>query len=289
MQSIYSPVTRPIQNAILAYLPLKGEYMCNSDEYLQSAVFYDYITMYKERDDQEFYLEMASDTNGKILELGCGTGRILLPLAREGNTITGLDSSAAMLDVCRKKLLREDDGTRKRVTLAAGDMRNFELKDSFQLVTVPFRGFQHLLTVEDQLQCLGRVREHIAEDGTFVLDLFNPSMKYILDESRKDEFGREPPFEMPDGSTVTRRFRNPSVDLASQIIDCRIIYRIEKPDGKSLERTHSFKLRYLFRYEAEHLLERAGFRVRKVLGDYGGNSFGTDWPGELILIAEPEN
>ena len=262
--------------------------MSSSDEYLQSAVFYDYITVYRERDDLDFYSELASRAKGQILELGCGTGRILIPLAREGYTITGLDASAAMLSVCRNKLSKEDVRTRERVTLVNGDMRNFQFQDEFGLVTVPFRAFQHLLTVEDQLKCLKRVREHITEKGNFVLDLFNPSMKYILDESRKEEFGREPSFEIPGGSTVTRRFRNPSVDLAAQIIDCRIIYRIEHPGGNIEERTHDFRLRYIFRYEAEHLLERAGFRVKKVLGDYRASPFGTDWPGELILIAEPK-
>ena len=110
-------------------------------------------------------------------------------------------------------------------------------------------------------------------------------MKYILDESRREEFGDELPFDLPDGRKVTRRFRNPSVDLAKQLINCEMIYRTEYPDGRKERTVHSFKMRYIFRYEAEHLLERSGFRVLEVLGAFDGSPFGTSWPGELIITA----
>jgi hypothetical protein len=167
-------------------------------------------------------------------------------------------------------------------------MRDFHLGTSFPLVTAPFRAFQHLLTVDDQLRCLAVVREHIEPGGMFVLDLFNPDMKYILDTARREEFGDEPPFAMPDGRKVTRRMRNPSVDLAGQVLQCQIIYHLEHPDGSSSTKVHDFSLRYIFRYEAEHLLERAGFRVTDVLGDFRGASFGETLAGELILLVQPK-
>ncbi len=253
--------------------------------YVQSAEFYDYIPLYSDRKDVEFYLDLARKTDGSILELGCGTGRVLIPLARAGYRITGIDSSKRMLEVCRDKLKEEASDTGERVTVIQGDMRDFDLKRCFDLIIVPFRAFQHLETVEEQLRCLEIVRRHMSEGGLFVLDLFNPSMKYILDETRKNWFGDESPFTLPDGRTVTRRFRNPSVDLSKQIIDLEIIYHSLYPDGRTEKIVDSFKMRYLFRYEAEHLLERAGFRVLEVLGDFDGSPFGTKWPGELILIA----
>lgn len=256
-----------------------------NDEYRSSAEFYDYIPVYEGRDDISYYVDLAEKNSGPVLELGCGTGRVLVPVAQTGCEITGLDPSSAMLDICRKRLEDEDTDLRKRVTLINGDMRNFELGRKFSLITTPFRSFQHLETVEDQLKTLKNIHRHLEDNGVFVLDLFNPSMKYILDESRKEEFGDELPFDLPDGRKVTRRLRNPSVDLARQLINCEMIYLAEYPDGRTERTVHSFRMRYMFRYEAEHLLEMSGFRIMEVLGDFKGSPFGTSWPGELIITA----
>lgn len=268
----------------------RNSVMSMEDDYGSSAEFYDHILLYKSRDDIGFYQELAGEAGGKILELGCGTGRILIPLARAGYRVTGLDSSEKMLEICSNKLEDEPSEVRNRISLYSGDMRSFEIDDTFHLVTMPFRSFQHVETAEQQLQCLASVRKHMVPGGILVMDLFNPSMEYIIDRSRREEFGEESPFEMPDGRRVTRKFRNPSVDLATQIMDCEIIYYAEFPDGRVERTVHQFRMRYLFRFEAEHLLERAGFRVLQVYGDYNGNEFGSRWPGELILKAEyPES
>lgn len=253
--------------------------------YDSSSEFYDHCTVYRDRADVGFYLDLVSGSGGRVLELGCGTGRILLPLVRAGNRVTGLDSSPCMLDVCREKLEKEPPSVSSMAEIMLGDMRDFSLEDTYPLVIVPFRAFQHLLTAEDQIECLDCIRRHLDPGGTLVLDLFNPDIQYIIDEGRRSEFGGEEPFLMPDGRKVTRRFRNPSVDLAGQVMDCEIIYRIEMPDGSLDEAVHGFRLRYLFRYEAQHLLARCGFEVSRVLGDFHGEPFGSEWPGELILVA----
>lgn len=256
-----------------------------NDDYRSSAEFYDYIPVYEGRDDIDYYVDLAEKIGGPVLELGCGTGRVLVPVAQTGCEITGLDPSSAMLDICRKRLKEEDKDLRKRVTLIDGDMRKFNLGQKFSLITTPFRSFQHLETVKDQLKTLENIHHHLKDNGVFVLDLFNPSMKYILDESRREEFGDELQFDLPDGRKVTRKFRNPSVDLVRQLINCEMIYLAEYPDGRTERTVHSFKMRYLFRYEAEHLLEMSGFRIMEVLGSFDGSPFGTSWPGELIITA----
>lgn len=253
--------------------------------YESSSEFYDHCTVYRDRPDIAYYVELASGTEGPVLEIGCGTGRILLPIARAGNRVTGLDSSRSMLDICRRKLAAEPAGVSSLAELVHGDMRDFSLERVYPLVLIPFRAFQHLLTVEEQVQALHCVGRHMPAGGRLVIDLFNPNMEYIMDESRRTEFGEEPPFEMPDGRKVTRRFRNPSVDLGEQLMDCEIIYRIEDPDGGTEEVVHGFSLRYLFRFEAEHLLARSGFEVEEVLGGFNGEAFGSSWPGEIIISA----
>src|ERR1700683_2119922 len=118
------------------------------------AEFYDYIPTVTVRRDLDFYLSAAREYGDAILELGCGTGRVLLPLAREGSNVAGLDISEAMLARCRAKLAGEKDEVRRRVQLQCGDMTDFDLDVTFRLIIIPFRPLQHLLEVEQQLTCL---------------------------------------------------------------------------------------------------------------------------------------
>src|SRR3990170_3104384 len=134
------------------------------------AEFYDHVVPYRERQDVAFYVEMARESGGPALEIGCGTGRILLPTARAGIDIVGLDGSELMLAICRKRLSSEPSEVKSRVQLVRGDMRRFDLGRTFSLITTPFRPFQHLITVEDQLSCLGCIHRHLVDGGRFILD-----------------------------------------------------------------------------------------------------------------------
>src|SRR5881409_766472 len=125
-----------------------------SDDYAPIADLYDLVPLYNERSDIAFFVEAALAAGGSVLELGCGTGRVLIPTARAGVEIVGVDASPHMLRVCHERLQPEPDAVRSRVTLVQADMRSFEIDRRFTLATIPFRPFQHLLTVDDQLACL---------------------------------------------------------------------------------------------------------------------------------------
>jgi len=233
------------------------------------------------RDDIRFYTEMAGACNGETLEIGCGTGRTLIPCARAGVTVTGLDLSEDMLGYCRRLLQEENEEVQQRVTLVQGDMTDFHLNRKYSLITTPFRPFQHLATVEEQLSALSCIREHLLPRGKFILDIFDPDLEILTDYERAEEFGEEPPFQLEDGSYVTVSYRNPSVDAVNQIVHCEMIFCIEDPSGKHRRNVQEFIMRYTFRWEAEHLLHRAGFNVDAVLGGYEGEPVGT---GELVFI-----
>ena len=94
-----------------------------TDEYAGAAEFYDYVVPYSTRGDVEFYVDEALAANGPVLELGCGTGRVLIPIARAGVTIDGLDGSPKMLERCREKLQAEPAKVQSRVTLHEGELR----------------------------------------------------------------------------------------------------------------------------------------------------------------------
>lgn len=249
------------------------------------AEYYDYVVPYRERQDVAFYLEMARTSGGPVLELGCGTGRILIPTARAGIEIVGLDLSPAMLSLCREKLLQEAAPVQSRVELVQRDIRRFDLGREFALVTLPFRTFQHLLTIPDQVACLQCIHRHLVDGGTVILDLFNPSLPHLVNKQHLVESGEEPNFRMPDGRRVVRRHRIVSRNLFDQIQEIEMVYYVTHPDGRQERLVHHFTMRYLFRFEAEHLLERYGFQVQEVYADYHRSPYGSTYPGELIFVA----
>ncbi|MGH7562160.1 MAG: class I SAM-dependent methyltransferase [Gemmatimonadales bacterium] len=255
------------------------------DEYAAIADLYDHVIPYRDRQDVEFYLEAARSTGGPVLEIGCGTGRILIPTARAGVGIVGLDLSPSMLEQCRTRLLGEPEAVRARARLVRGDMRGFDLGETFALATLPFRPFQHLLTVEDQCSCLAAIRRHLRGGGRLILDLFNPSLSALVQDNLGQALGEEPAFTSPDGRRVVRRHRILARDYASQTTRVELLYDITHPDGREERLVHAFSLRYLFRFEAEHLLVRCGFELEQVYGDYDRSPFGARYPGELILVA----
>jgi SAM-dependent methyltransferase len=177
------------------------------DDYGFVAELYDYVVPYRTRADIDFFVEAAQVSGGPVLEVGCGTGRILIPTARAGIDVVGLDSSATMLQVCRTRLLNEPDAVRTRVRLIHADMRSFDLAQTFNLVTLPFRPFQHLTTVEDQLSCLASIHRHLAAGGRLILDLFNPSLEALVRNDLGQELGDEPEFTTPDGGACFAAIR----------------------------------------------------------------------------------
>ena len=249
------------------------------------AEFYDHVGLHESRDDIAFYESMAAAAEGPVLELGCGTGRVLVPMLRAGAEACGLDGSRPMLTVCVEKLARQPEEIRSRAHVMLSDMRQFTLKRHFALAVIPFRGFQHLTTVDDQLASLACIREHLLDGGRVVLDLFNPALRMLLDDSGREVSGLEPAFTMPDGRVVTRSHRVCRRDFAEQVADVELIYTVRHPDGREERLVHAFPMRWLYRFEAEHLLARAGFEVEAVYEDHDGAPFSGKDGGELLLVA----
>lgn len=240
-----------------------------TDSYGDFARFYDSVPIYRDRKDVDFYVERAKAAGGPVLELGCGSGRILVPTARAGVSIVGLDASPGMLALCRERV---------DAPLVCADMRNFSLGKKFALITIPFRPFQHLLDVEDQMACLGAIRSHLVSGGALVFDVFDPDLKKIAAE--ESALVLEFSFSLPDARQVQRSFRRLEHDRARQVQKLEFVHEI-------LETGEKFSavifMRYFFRYELEHLLARCGFQVEQVYGDFDGRPVGPGTP-ELIFV-----
>ena len=247
--------------------------------------FYDHVVPYTTRQDVAFYVDAACESRGPVLELGCGTGRVLVPTARAGIEIMGLDASEGMLDACRRRLRGEPPDVQRRAGLQRGDMRDFELGRMFRLVTIPFRPFQHLVTVQEQLACLAAVRRHLEPDGRLIFDVFNPSIHRLAKPADDAETDEEPPFTLPDGRVVIRRHRFLERDLIKQINTSELVYHVTHRDGHRERLVHRLQMRCIFRFEGEHLLARAGFTLDHVYADFDRSPYGSQYPGELIFVA----
>jgi SAM-dependent methyltransferase len=256
------------------------------DEYASIADLYDHVTLYRDRPDIAFFVDAAVRAGGPVLEVGCGSGRVLIPTARAGIEIVGLDLSPQMLGVCRERVLREPPAVQENVTLVHADMRRFDLGRTFTLATIPFRPFQHLLNMDDQLACLSCIRRHLIEGGRLIFDVFNPSLDALVNQPIGQEIDAgEPEFTTPDGRRVTRLFKVVASDRFQQINDIELIYSVTYPDGRQERLVQAFRMRYLFRFEVEHLLARAGFVVEHLYAGYDRSEYGSTYPGELVFLA----
>jgi SAM-dependent methyltransferase len=249
------------------------------------AELYDYVPGYAGRPDVGFYLEYAGAAEGKILELGCGTGRLLVPIAAAGYEVVGLDLSEHMLARCREKLSHQPPELQARTRIVHGDMTDFGLGETYALVTVPFRAFQHLLSVEEQLACLRCAHQHLVPGGKLILDLFQVNLHYLVDpasmEEREDFLG----VALPGHRTMRRTHRIAGWHRAKQYNDVEIVYYVTHPDGRIDRLVQAFPFRYFFRYEVEHLLARCGFGAAELFGSFDRRAFGDDSP-EMIFVAK---
>jgi SAM-dependent methyltransferase len=115
-----------------------------------------------------------------VLELACGTGRVLLPIAQQGLRIDGVDSSPAMLDQLQQKLAREPQHVRELASTSLGDLRSYRSERKYALVIIPFRPLQHMYTVEDQLAALNTAAFHLGSGGLLAFDVFYPRFESLL-------------------------------------------------------------------------------------------------------------
>jgi len=153
-------------------------------------------------EDVGFYVEEAVGSGGPVVELGVGTGRIAVPVAKAGVPVIGIDSSAAMLDVCRERAAAA--GVADRLDLRLGDLRDPPVRERVPLVTCPFRAYLHLSGDDERRRALRRARELLVPGGRLVFDVFTPGADDIA-ETHGRWLEREPGiFERADWDTSSR-------------------------------------------------------------------------------------
>lgn len=230
-----------------------------SEKYFRDiAKFYD---MHAAWPDEPFFKEMAKRYASPILELGSGTGRITLMLAEADHEIVGIDLSEEMIEIARGKLEKLPLAVQSRVTFQYGDITNFHFDRKFPLIIIP-SSFKFLLTKDDQLACLKCARDHLQDNGVFILDLY-PG------EASEEDGSETTSHEENDGKIVTYTATY-SNDLTSQLRTWKFLYEVTHPNGE-VERKESQAITALIRpREGNLLLKRAGLQV---VEEYGGWDF----------------
>lgn len=233
-------------------------------------------------DDLPLVQQMAARCGSPILDLGCGSGRLLLPLAAAGFDIVGVDASGAMLEVARQKASAQGLGS--RVTLVQQDMRELNLGCRCNLAFAAINSFMHMMTADDQLAALRRVRKHLAGDGVLLLDLFNPHPDRLLD--CHGQVALDKVLTDPDTGQHWMKFITQKVDLAQQVVHTTLMLDQVSDVGHVQRTVFVYSLRYIHRAELELLLYRAGFYLEAIYGSYELDEF-TGESDKMIAVARP--
>lgn len=252
-------------------------------EYDSFARFYD-LEYRNVSDDLEFYRQFAERCDSPILELGCGTGRILTHLARAGFRVTGVDGSLPMLAIARQQI-DQDTRLERRVHLEEADMRTFSFRTRFRMALCAINSFMHLMTPQDQTACVANVHHHLVSGGLFVVDVFNPDLALLLEGGGRLMLERM--LVDPATSTMVTKMVSAWVDRAKQVNHVTYLYDEMVQDGTVRRTVATISQRYLYRYEMEHLLQKNGFVVENVYGSYDLEDYGAD-SFKMIFVARKE-
>lgn len=226
--------------------------------------------------EAEFYVGQAVRIGGPALEIGCGTGRVAIPMAMSGVDVTGLDVSAAMLDVCRDKL-RAAGPVPGSLDLVQADMRAFDLGRTFAFIAMPYRTFMHCLTPEDQRACLGAVARHLAPDGVFILNVWAARPSLIAPHVGAGAAGMRLSGIYPlddEGHRLAHFCASRYTESRQELAEDHLLHLLA-PDG-AVEHTQYLSLvrAWLTPREMEHLVLACGFSVEAVFGDFDCAPFG---------------
>ena len=227
---------------------------------------------------ETFYLEEARRARGSVLELACGTGRLTIPLARDGHVVVGLDTSPDMLAAARRKA--REGGL--DATFLLGDMRAFDLGRHFALVIISCNSLAHLTETEDVLACLSAVRRHLAPGGKLAFDVVQPDLRALSHpghEARRLDLG-------PNPSSAIEAEEVSSYDPVTQLRTSQ--WRVRSA-GLPAQDMAPLVLRQFFPRELPLLLAAAGLELVERHGDFARNPLGRGSLNQICIARAAES
>ena len=230
-------------------------------------------------EDTQFYLRLAEQVGGPVLECMCGTGRTLVPFAEKGYEIWGFDRSHSMLDRLTAKMELYDEEVQARVSVHHADMRTFRCPRRFKLIVVPFNAFLHLLEREGQEAALRNVAEHLEEGGRFVMSVFNPRL------DRPEELVRHRGTRTMLNGEIISKFEAQTFDRERRRTTVHYFLDISRQDREMRRVTACFTIRYLAHQEVLGLMAASGLEVVATYGDWHGGPF-TEESDIMVFVAK---
>jgi SAM-dependent methyltransferase len=255
-----------------------------SREHYSDPVLYDYEYR-RRRADVTFYRQLAKQrlgTSGRILELGCGSGRVTLPLARDGHEVVAVDQMPQMLARLNQRSEKLSKSAAKRIDTVPGDLCTFTVPGEFELAIAAFNVLEHLYTRGEFETCLRRVATHLGPGGAFAFDVQLPDLEWLIRDPTK-RWARTR-YTDPTTGRAMLYSTNHDYDPITQICVIRLYY--EPIDGKGPSKIVKLTQRKYFPAELEALVAHAGFRI---VGRYGDFFWGelTGTVESQVLICEP--
>jgi SAM-dependent methyltransferase len=220
----------------------------------------------------------------RIIELGCGTGRLLVPLARDGHDVLGIDVAPTMLARAAERIARLPRRARGRARLLRADMRSLPLASTLRvpLIVCPFNAFQHLYTQVDVAACLAEVRAHLPPTGRFAFDVLQPDLRWLT-RSPEKRWARTR-FKHPVTGVELEYTTNQTYEPISQIAHIRIYYeRLDSPDGDRHLQVVRLAHRQFFPAELEALLWSNGFAIETRWGGFSGEPLEGHSESQVLL------
>jgi len=239
--------------------------------------FYDQF--YADVDDADFYIGLARRFGGPVLEAMCGTGRVLIPLARAGIDVTGTDSSDVMLAAAQEKLDAETTEVRAHASIVNADVRDMDLGQKFRLIIVAFSSINHLLEPQDQDMAMACLKRHLEQEGALAIASFIPHTDRYQSESLDKEM------ELENGDFLGR-FSRFEVEPESGLLGVHYRWEVERQGRIIKEVKSDFQLKLLRPNQLKALLEGAGLEVFERYGGYRGEPL--DPKGDIVVfVARP--
>lgn len=249
-----------------------------------------YDTIHRERQaDIAWYVRLCENAGGEVLEIGAGTGRVAVPVARKGISIWALEIAPEMRRHLAGRLAREDERTRDALVIVEGEMTSFSLGRRFALIQIPFRTFLHNTTRERQLACLARCHEHLEPQGLLAFDVFAPSETYMARFSGVFEgiSRMDDPYPMKEGGHLLLTESN-SYDRAQQTVRSIQRYDLAEANGRiGRSSVQILELAFLYPGDLHDLLGEVGFADVRIFGDFKEQPVGQDTLDLAILATKP--
>jgi SAM-dependent methyltransferase len=240
-----------------------------------------------DEEDIGFYLSLSRRfAPRKVLELGCGTGRITLPLAQLGFDVVGLDNQPEMLQKAEERRLRTSSEIRQRLQFIEGDMRTWSAHADFDLILIPASSISHVLSLEDQLAVWKTCHDNLRPDGRLLVEITMPNMasfadSYTVPSRTLVEIDIDNVSES-DGTRLIRR-KTTRYLRHEQRAQIRFIYE-KYQDGRGVESyVDDFASHVFFPRELRLLFVHTGYEVEETLGDYRGRALMADSPVMIMI------